>query len=130
MSNASRLNGCGDRGCGYHSGMNDIRDWDESEGPDREVRAESAAAETSPSVAGAASEDTIAVLLRGGPLDGESRLVRPDALLIDEPLTIVERDASEEAEAPGVVGVIEYLYRGEGVADYVGGLPADEQTNG
>jgi len=111
--------------------MNGIRDRDESEGdPDREVRPESAAAETSPSVASVASEDTIAVLLRGGPLDGESRLVRPDALLIDEPLTIVERDAAEEVEAPGVVGVMEYLYRGEGVADYVGGLPADEQTNG
>ena len=185
------LNGCGDGGCGYQSGMNENREgrafardtlerrphdaavalteipgiisailgedgiyivrfdrsrvsddellatmdreglevvgWDDLEGDsDPEVRAESAAAETSPSVAEGASADRITVRLRGGPLDGESRLVRPDALLIDEPLTIVERNASEEAEAPGVVGVMEYLYRGDGVADYVGGLPVEQ----
>lgn len=100
--------------------------WDDLRGDsDPEARAEDAAGTTA-SVAGGAAKDTIAVLLRGGPLDGESRLVRHDALLIDEPLTIVERDASEEAEAPGVVGVMEYLYRGDGVADYVGGLPVEQ----
>ena len=97
--------------------------------PDAQARAGSAGGRTSASHAGEPVEDTIAVLLRGGPLDGESRLVHPDALSVDEPLTVVERDASEQAEAPGVVGVMEYLYRGDGVADYVGGLPADEPTN-
>jgi len=105
--------------------------WDDLEGgSDPEARAEDVTAGSSASVAGEATGETIAVLLRGGPLDGESRLIHPDASLIDEPLTIVERDASEEAEAPGGVGVMEYLYRGDGVADYVGGLPADGQTAG
>lgn len=103
--------------------------WDDLEGDsDPEARAEDVAARTSGPVAGVA-DDMIEVLLRGGPLDGESRLVRPDGLLIDEPLTIVERDASEETKAPGVVGLMEYLYRGDGVADYVGGLPSNEQSN-
>lgn len=63
--------------------------WDDLRGDsDPEARAEDAAGTTA-SVAGGAAKDTIAVLLRGGPLDGESRLVRHDALLIDEPLTIV-----------------------------------------
>ena len=105
--------------------------WDDLEGDAAPgTRVEDVAAGTTASAAGEAAQDTIAVLLRGGPLDGESRPIHPDALMIDEPLSIVERDASKEAEAPGVVGIMEYLYRGDGVADYVGGLPADEPTNG
>ena len=54
--------------------------WDDLEGgSDPEARAEDVTAGSSASVAGEATGETIAVLLRGGPLDGESRLIHPDA---------------------------------------------------
>jgi hypothetical protein len=71
----------------------------------------------------------VSVLLRGGPLDGESRLFEREGLLLDEPLTLVEGGTDDEGDVPGIVGVMEYLYRGDGIADYVGGLPGDEPKN-
>jgi hypothetical protein len=99
---------------------------------DVEARAEEVGASTATPVAGAVEREgvgTVSVQLRGGPLDGESRLMDGNALMIDEPLTLVERDAAHEADVPGVVGIMEYLYRGDGVADYVGGLPANGSTD-
>ena len=55
--------------------------------------------------------------------------IEPDVLLLDEPLTLVERGTDDGGDAPGIVGVMEYLYRGDGIADYVGGLPGDEPMN-
>ena len=110
--------------------------WDSVEGvSDVEERAAAGASQTVAdddelvSSAPGEAESTVSVLLRGGPLDGESRLFERRGLLLDEPLTLVERDADDGGETPGIVGVMEYLYRGDGIADYVGGLPGDESTN-
>jgi hypothetical protein len=75
------------------------------------------------------ADSMVSVLMRGGPLDGESRVFEREELMLDEPLTLVERGIDDGGDAPGIVGVMEYLYRGDGIADYVGGLPGDESTN-
>ena len=63
----------------------------------------------------------------GGPLDGQTEEVHddlaPDATIYWPPgadLTV------QDDRIPGVDNVVEYLYRGDGSADYVGGL-LDEQ---
>jgi hypothetical protein len=111
--------------------------WDNVEGVSD---VEESAAETgaAPAVAGndqligaapGEADSMVSVLLRGGPLDGESRLFEREGLLLDEPLTLVEGGTDDEGDVPGIVGVMEYLYRGDGIADYVGGLPGDEPKN-
>ena len=111
--------------------------WDSVEGVS-DVEERAAAADASPAVADhdeliapapGEAQSMVSVLLRGGPLDGESRLFEREGLMLDEPLTLVERGTDDNGDAPGIVGVMEYLYRGDGLADYVGGLPADESTN-
>ena len=111
--------------------------WDSVEGVS-DVEERAAATEAAPAAAGndqpiasapGRADSMVSVLLRGGPLDGESRLFEGEGLLLDEPLTLVERGTDDDGDAPGIVGVMEYLYRGDGVADYVGGLPADESAN-
>ena len=111
--------------------------WDSVEGVS-DVEERAAATEAAPAAAGndqpiasapGRADSMVSVLLRGGPLDGESRLFEGEGLLLDEPLTLVERGTDDDGDAPGIVGVMEYLYRGHGVADYVGGLPADESAN-
>jgi hypothetical protein len=113
----------------------EILRWDSVEGTS-DVEERAAAADVSPAaddeeVVAPAQEtgSMVSVLLRGGPLDGESHLFGREGLMLDEPLTLVERGADDGGDAPGIVGVMEYLYRGEGVADYVGGLPADGSAN-
>ncbi len=63
----------------------------------------------------------------GGPLDGQTEEVQddlaPEATIYWPPgadLTV------QDDRVPGVDNVVEYLYRGDGSADYVGGL-LDEQ---
>ena len=63
------------------------------------------------------------VRFKGGPLDGRTEEVEgelaPTAVIYWPPgadLTVMED------RVPGVDGVVEYLYRGDGTADYVGGL--------
>jgi hypothetical protein len=111
--------------------------WDSVEGVS-DVEEWAAAAGVSPAVADndelvapapVEAESMVSVLLRGGPLDGETRLFEREGLMLDEPLTLVERGTDDGGDAPGIVGVMEYLYRGDGIADYVGGLPGDESTN-
>jgi hypothetical protein len=111
--------------------------WDGVEGAS-DVEERAAATDAVPAVAGndqpiasapGETDSMVSVLLRGGPLDGESRLFERAGLLLDEPLTLVERGTDDGGDAPGIVGVMEYLYRGDGIADYVGGLPGDEPMN-
>jgi hypothetical protein len=59
----------------------------------------------------------------GGPLDG--RLEGVDADLEANAAIFWPPDADlekQEDRVPGVDDVVEYLYRGDGVAEYVGGL--------
>jgi hypothetical protein len=59
----------------------------------------------------------------GGPLDGQTKDVQddlaPESTIYWPPgadLTV------QDERVPGVDGVVEYLYRGDGSAEYVGGL--------
>lgn len=59
----------------------------------------------------------------GGPLDGRSEDVEGDL----EPKSTIHWPPGadrtrQEDDVPGVDGVVEYLYVGEGKAEYVGGL--------
>ena len=63
------------------------------------------------------------VRFNGGPLDGQSQEIgdEPDvgAVITWPPNADVEK---HDDEIPGSDDVLEYLYRGQGAADYVGGL--------
>jgi hypothetical protein len=66
------------------------------------------------------------VRFNGGPLDGQSKEIGDEP---EEGHTIrwpPDADPTEQEDAvPGVDNVVEYLYRGDGSADYVGGLLGD-----
>lgn len=60
----------------------------------------------------------------GGPLHGQTKEVAAERLQQDQPIywpPSATRDVHEDA-IPGEDDVAEYLYRGNGSADYVGGL--------
>ena len=63
------------------------------------------------------------VRFEGGPLDGRSEDVEgdlePSSTIYWPPGADLTR---QEDRVPGVDGVVEYLYVGDGVAEYVGGL--------
>jgi hypothetical protein len=63
------------------------------------------------------------VRFTGGPLDGRTEDVEGD---LEASPTIYWPPGADlhrqEDRTPGVDGVVEYLYRGDGTADYVGGL--------
>jgi hypothetical protein len=62
------------------------------------------------------------VTFRGGPLEGRSIDLERADMKQEETIYWAPRGAAyRERERPGVKGVVEYLYRGEGVADYVAG---------
>ena len=67
------------------------------------------------------------IQFRGGPLDGQRHHVdrEPET---DQVVYWVADDARflDESDVPGVQGVVEYIYRGSGSADYVGGLPGGQ----
>ena len=70
----------------------------------------------------------------GGPLDGRTEEVdkdlTPDSTIYWPPGADLTK---MEDRVPGVDGVVEYLYRGDGSADYVGGLleePASDAAEG
>jgi hypothetical protein len=68
------------------------------------------------------------VRLNGGPLNGQT-LEFPqeqvDRGVLYWPVGS-ERHPADEDDVPGVDNVVEYIYRGDGSADYVGGLLDDE----
>jgi hypothetical protein len=59
----------------------------------------------------------------GGPLDGQSREIGDEP---EEGHTILWQPGADtegrEDAVPGADDVVEYLYRGRGTADYVGGI--------
>jgi hypothetical protein len=59
----------------------------------------------------------------GGPLDGQTKDVpddlKPESAIYWPPGADL---TAQEDRVPGVDNVVEYLYRGDGSADYVGGL--------
>jgi hypothetical protein len=68
-------------------------------------------------------EEGMLVRFNGGPLDGQSHEIadEPDvgAVITWPPNADLEK---HEDAIPGSDDVVEYLYRGHGAADYVGGL--------
>ncbi len=59
----------------------------------------------------------------GGPLDGQSKDVRDDLTAESTIYWPPGADlTAQEDRVPGVDNVVEYLYRGDGSAEYVGGL--------
>jgi hypothetical protein len=59
-----------------------------------------------------------------GPLDGREEEIPEDELEEGQPLYRPERpDREDDTDLgrPGIDGVVEYLYRGDGEATYVGG---------
>jgi hypothetical protein len=64
------------------------------------------------------------VRFEGGPLDGREEEIPDDELEEGHPVYWPERpelDDDTDPDQPGVEGVVEYLYGGEGRARYVGG---------
>jgi hypothetical protein len=59
----------------------------------------------------------------GGPLDGQSNEIGEEPL-VGATIYWPPRSGppNDDDEVPGVDDVVEYLYRGEGEAEYVGGL--------
>jgi hypothetical protein len=60
----------------------------------------------------------------GGPLDGREEEISDDKLEENHPVYWPERpdiDDDTDADQPGLDGVVEYLYEGDGRATYVGG---------
>jgi hypothetical protein len=60
----------------------------------------------------------------GGPLDGREEEIPDDELEEGHPVYRPERpegDDDTDPEQPGLDGVVEYLYDGDGRANYVGG---------
>jgi hypothetical protein len=71
------------------------------------------------------------VRLVGGPLDG--RVEEVDADLEDSAASFWPPSADltkQDDRVPGVDDVVEYLYRGDGTAEYVGGLLDPEGRSG
>ena len=70
------------------------------------------------------------VRFNGGPLDGQSHEIEDEP---EEGATITWPPNADLTKAddsiPGSDDVVEYLYRGQGTADYVGGL-LDEGVDG
>ena len=68
------------------------------------------------------------VRLNGGPLNGQTLDFHQEQIdrgVLYWPVGS-ERQAVDEDDVPGVDDVVEYIYRGDGGADYVGGLLDDE----
>jgi hypothetical protein len=63
------------------------------------------------------------VTFEGGPLDGRTEEIPDEKVEEDMPVYWPSRDELEDEElgTPGVEGAAEYLYRGDGRAEYVGG---------
>ena len=63
------------------------------------------------------------VRFTGGPLDGREEDVPDDRLEEGRPIYWPDRDALDERDpdTPGLEGAAEYLYEGDGSANYVGG---------
>ena len=60
----------------------------------------------------------------GGPLQGREEEIADDQLEEGHPIYRPERpevDGETDPEQPGIEGVVEYLYEGNGRANYVGG---------
>ena len=63
------------------------------------------------------------VRFNGGPLDGQSpRDLGRTRRRGDDHLAAERRSHKHDDAIPGADDVVEYLYRGNGAADYVGGL--------
>ena len=67
------------------------------------------------------------VTMRGGPLDGQEREIEDETLTPEHPIFLPPdaprgADAKHEDDIPGDDDLVEYIYRGEGLADYVSGL--------
>jgi hypothetical protein len=63
-----------------------------------------------------------------GPLDGREEEIPDDKLEEGHPVYLPERpetDDDTDPEQPGLDGVVEYLYDGDGRASYVGGQLED-----
>jgi hypothetical protein len=63
-----------------------------------------------------------------GPLDGRTEDISDDELQEGNPVYWAERpelDDDTDPEQPGLEGVVEYLYEGDGRARYVGGQLED-----
>jgi hypothetical protein len=65
----------------------------------------------------------------GGPLDGQERLVEAPEPRRAWPLywSLTSDRQVASAHEPGEPGLLEYLYRGDGTAEYVAGLPKARQ---
>ena len=64
------------------------------------------------------------VTFTGGPLDGREEEIPDDKVIEGQPIYWPERPSIEDdtdPEQPGLDGVVEYLYQGNGKATYVGG---------
>jgi len=64
------------------------------------------------------------VKFTGGPLDGREEEISDDTLEENHPIYWPERpdrDDDTDLNQPGLDGVVEYLYEGNGRATYVGG---------
>lgn len=63
------------------------------------------------------------IQFQGGPLDGQRHRVEQEPAT-DQALYWVADDAHllDRPDVPGVEGVVEYIYRGAGTAEYVGGV--------
>jgi hypothetical protein len=64
----------------------------------------------------------------GGPLEGREEEISDDKLEEGQPIYWPERPDVEDdtdPEQPGLDGVVEYLYEGDGRANYVGGQLED-----
>lgn len=61
------------------------------------------------------------VTLIGGPLDGGKQEV-PDDQLSTGAVILIRTEAADDPYVPGSEDVIEYLYDGDGTANYVAGL--------
>jgi hypothetical protein len=66
---------------------------------------------------------TMLVRFNGGPLDGQSHEISDEPAVGGTIIWPPNADLAKHDDAiPGSDDVVEYLYRGNGAADYVGGL--------
>ncbi len=64
------------------------------------------------------------IQFRGGPLEGQRHSVEGDPTQDQAIYWAADGDRiSDDPGTPGVEGLVEYIYRGSGIAEYVGGLP-------
>lgn len=63
------------------------------------------------------------IQFQGGPLDGQRHHVEREPAT-DRVLYWVADDARflDEPDVPGIEGIVEYIYQGDGTAEYVGGV--------